>query len=350
MTRTHPLEVPARRRLPTWGRVALALAILGGTVWFLIVPQRKDAQDSLTAMARLSALPVIAAFGLELLSLFSYSGLSATVLGRGRLPYRTLLGIDMADLAVNHTAPGGGTTAGAVRIRLLMSEGVTAREALVAATLQISISNLVLVALFVLGLVLALAQSQDLPGNGLLALLLALIAVGGVAVSVWALTARTRRVNAAARSIGRRIPLIGEARLSRLVLALTAGLRRLGRDPRRLGQAAAFAGGGWILDAASLWVMLASFGSPIQAGPLLTVYGVGCILAVLPLTPGGLGIVEGVMVPALIGFGVPHTHALLGVIGWRLFEYWFPIPAGSVAYAGLVLARHLRHRRRIDPR
>jgi uncharacterized protein (TIRG00374 family) len=111
---------------------------------------------------------------------------------------------------------------------------------------------------------------------------------------------------------------------------------------RRIIWACAFAIGNWLFDAGSFWMMLAAFGKPIGLGPLLTVYGVGSVLALLPLTPGGLGIVEGVMVPALIGFGVPHSPALLGVIGWRLFEYWMPIPAGAIAYANLHFTRARR--------
>ncbi|MFQ4149423.1 hypothetical protein AAGW05_12115 [Arthrobacter sp. LAPM80] len=59
------------------------------------------------------------------------------------------------------------------------------------------------------------------------------------------------------------------------------------------------------MDAAALWVLLATFGHYLDIGPLLTVYGGGSILAMLPLTPGGLGIVGGVIVSALIGFDTP---------------------------------------------
>jgi uncharacterized protein (TIRG00374 family) len=89
-------------------------------------------------------------------------------------------------------------------------------------------------------------------------------------------------------------------------------------------------------------MMLAAFGQPIEVGPLLATYGVGSLIAMLPLTPGGVGLVEGVMVPALLGFGVPHSAALLGVIGWRVFEYWLPIPVGGAAYASLRLSRSRR--------
>lgn len=318
------------------------VAAVAAAIWFLVLPQFSDLEASFTAVEDLSVPLVAASFLLQVLSL-CYSALTGIVLGWGRLRYGTLLRIDLSDLAVNHTAPGGGTVAGAARFRLFVTERIPSREALAAATVQVSISNLALAVVFLLGVVLSIAQIHGDPGNYVLAGVVVLILIGGIVAAVWALLRRTPRVDAVARALGRRIPLLGEERASRFVDGLAGSVRVLGRDRRRLGWAWVFAAGNWLFDAASFWVMLAAFGQPIGLGPLLTVYGLGSVLAFLPLTPGGLGIVEGVMVPALIGFGVPHSPALLGVIGWRLFEYWLPIPAGAIAYASLRLSRHRRH-------
>lgn len=310
-------------------RVLVTVTVLAAAVWFLMIPQFSDAEASFAAIEQVSTTLVVASFLLQALSLGSYSVLTGVVLGWQRLKYRTLLRIDLSDLAVNHTVPGGGTVAGAVRFRLLVSEGIASREALAAATVQISISNLALVGLFLVGVVLSVAQIHGDPGNYLLAGGVVAVLAAGIIVAAWMLMRHSARVDAAARAISRRIRFLGEERLSRLVDGLVASLRQLGRDRRRMWLGWLFAAANWLLDADSLWVMLAAFGQPIGPGPLLTVYAVGSILAFLPLTPGGLGIVEGVMVPALVGFGVPHSAALLGVIGWRLFEYWLPIPAGG---------------------
>ena len=69
----------------------------------------------------------------------------------------------------------------------------------------------------------------------------------------------------------------------------------------------------------------------------MVTYALVCLLALLPLTPGGLGIVEGVGVPVLVSFGTPHGVALVGVLAWRLFEFWLPIPLALVAYGWLRL-------------
>ena len=49
--------------------------------------------------------------------------------------------------------------------------------------------------------------------------------------------------------------------------------------------------------------------SPIN---LLVAYGLANILAVIPITPGGLGIIEGILIPALHGFGVPLVRGRPG--------------------------------------
>lgn len=342
-TEPPPLRRPPRHRIPPWLRIVLTVIAVGAAVWFLVIPQLSDAEASFAAIENLAPPLVVASFLLQVLSLLSNSALTGVVLGRQRLPYRTLLRIDLSDLAVNHTAPGGGTVAGAARFRLFVLEHVPPREAVAAATVQISISNLALAVVFLLGVVLSLAQIHGDPGNYVLAGAVVLALIGGIAAAVWLLLRQTPRVDRFARAVGRRVPFLGEERASRFIDGLVGSVRVLGQDHRRLGWAWVFAGGNWVFDAGSLWVMLAALGQPIALGPLLLVYSVGSILAFLPLTPGGIGIVEGVMVPALTGFGMPHSTALLGVIGWRLFEYWLPIPAGGIAYASLRLARRRRH-------
>jgi uncharacterized protein (TIRG00374 family) len=102
----------------------------------------------------------------------------------------------------------------------------------------------------------------------------------------------------------------------------------------------------WVLDAAVLWVMLAATGPHLPVGPLLVVHGLGNLLAVVPLTPGGLGIVEGAMIPALLGFDVPRAAALIGVLGWRVWQFWLPIPVAGACYLSLRIERLARGGRR----
>jgi uncharacterized protein (TIRG00374 family) len=68
---------------------------------------------------------------------------------------------------------------------------------------------------------------------------------------------------------------------------------------------------------------------------LLVAYGLANVLAVIPLTPGGLGVIEGVLIPTLVGFHVPKGVAVFAVLAYRLVNFWLPIPIGGAAYLSL---------------
>ena len=91
----------------------------------------------------------------------------------------------------------------------------------------------------------------------------------------------------------------------------------------------------WLLDAASLWVFLRAFGGQLDIDGLLIAFGLANVFAAIPITPGGLGIVEGIYIPTLIGFGIPRRVATLGVASYRLAQYWLPILLGGILYASL---------------
>jgi uncharacterized protein (TIRG00374 family) len=52
----------------------------------------------------------------------------------------------------------------------------------------------------------------------------------------------------------------------------------------------------------------------------------------VPLTPGGLGIVEAGMTGTLALAGVPAGAAAIATLAYRLASYWLPLPAGAVAW------------------
>jgi hypothetical protein len=56
------------------------------------------------------------------------------------------------------------------------------------------------------------------------------------------------------------------------------------------------------------------------------------LLALIPLTPGGLGFVEAGLVGTLTVAGVPANDALTATLLYRLVAYWLPLPVGGIAY------------------
>jgi uncharacterized protein (TIRG00374 family) len=65
---------------------------------------------------------------------------------------------------------------------------------------------------------------------------------------------------------------------------------------------------------------------------VLLAYAVAGLLALVPITPGGLGIVEAGLSALLILAGVPGGDAVVATLGYRVISYWLPIAVGPVAY------------------
>ena len=55
----------------------------------------------------------------------------------------------------------------------------------------------------------------------------------------------------------------------------------------------------------------------------------------MPITPGGLGLIEGIYIPTLVGFGLSRAQATVGVLTYRVAQFWLPIFVGGVLYATL---------------
>jgi hypothetical protein len=112
-----------------------------------------------------------------------------------------------------------------------------------------------------------------------------------------------------------------------------------------LYRALMWAAANWLLDAASLWVFVGAFSHFISPVDLMVAYGLANVLAAIPITPGGLGIVEFVLVSMITSFGPTADQALSAVLAYRAVNFWLPIPVGGLAYASLEFERGTLYRR-----
>ena len=121
--------------------------------------------------------------------------------------------------------------------------------------------------------------------------------------------------------------------------------RDLARHARRVFSPKAFAGAvglgpaNWLADALVLYLFFLSVGHHQHCGAVLVAYSIANLLAVVPITPAGLGIVEATLVALSVPFGAPRQIAVIAVIGYRLVNFWLPLPFGAAAYAHLRLRR-----------
>ncbi len=88
----------------------------------------------------------------------------------------------------------------------------------------------------------------------------------------------------------------------------------------------------WSLDFACLLCLFAAVHAPIPHGGVLLAHGVAQIVAVVPLVPGGLGLVEGSLAVILVAYGATRVPALATVLVYRLVNYWLAAATGWLAF------------------
>ncbi|WP_280956808.1 lysylphosphatidylglycerol synthase transmembrane domain-containing protein [Acidimicrobium ferrooxidans] len=307
---------------------------------YLVVPEFAGFRKTLSLLDRANYWLVPLAALAEALSLFAYAKLTETVLPRPTPSIGQLAKVDLAGLAVSHVLPGGSASGVGLTARLLSNLGVRGADTGVALATQSVGSALILNAL----LWLALLVSLPFYGFNEVYLVVAVLGVALMAISIAVvilLTRGNRRTQHAVGTVIDHVPPLAHRRRSiEHAIAQTAErLRALGRDPQLLRRASAWALANWLFDATTLWIMLAAFGQLMNPVALIVAYGIANVAAVLPLTPSGLGVVETLAITLLTGFGAPRGVAILGVLTWRIFNFWLPIPVGVAAYVSLRVQR-----------
>jgi uncharacterized protein (TIRG00374 family) len=324
-----------RRTIARWTWRAFLLAVLVVVVRFVLVPQFDEARTALFSLGHISTPLLVLGVGLELASIACYSLLTRATLNRSKRPrYFTILRIDVATQGVNTAVPGGGPTSTAVKYRMLTLAGTPAANAVTGTTVEIATSVLTLGGIFGIAIAISAASVHGNPEY-----VVAGVVVGGVAVlsllAVVSLTRRRERTLEFVRRASRWIPYLSPELSVSFVGMVADQLDEYRSRRERLVVAVGLAGANWLLDVAALWVFLLAFGFSEDIRHLLVAYSLACLVGLVPITPGGLGIIEGVLVPTIVAFGTPHGIALLGVLTWRLAQYWLPMPLAVLAYASL---------------
>jgi putative heme transporter len=240
----------------------------------------------------------------------------------------------LAGTAFSKVVPGGSAAAAALQARMLSQAGVAAAAigtGLTAAGLLLlaALAGLPLLALP------AVLLGRHIP-DGLLQTAAIGLAVFVVLFVIGALLFANDRV---LRAIGRALQAAdrklrprhahGDDLPDQLIDARDLLRRSLGRAWLR---AVATAAGRWIFDFLSLYAALLALGARPPLSIALLAYCAAQLLGQLPLTPGGLGVVEAGLTGALALAAVPAATAALATLAYRLVSYWLPLPVGLLAW------------------
>jgi uncharacterized membrane protein YbhN (UPF0104 family) len=346
-----------------WLRLAFSLGLVGAAAWFLVA-RSSEIETALRSTSRLDARWVLAAIGFEVVSMIAFGRLQQRllVLAGSKVPLRTMVSLVLASNALSSTLPGGVAWSTAWEYGQLERWGVKGAVRLWVFLVSGTISGF---ALFVVA-----AGGTELAGSkGPVAdLRLLALALAGVPVVVWIAgrlwrgplsSRRAPSLGVSARRDPGPRPVPAETVPAETVPGdtvpeeATAGRTSVRRarelwdrvgsvriSPQEWLRLLGLGVANWVLDGAVLVVSMLAIGVNVPWPDILVIYALTQVTASLPITPGGLGLVEGSLAALLVAYGVGAEPAVATVIVYRLISFWGFIPVGWAAWIGIDFSQH----------
>jgi uncharacterized membrane protein YbhN (UPF0104 family) len=290
----------------------LVVAMVAGV--YLRLPRLGGWAREAAALGHARLAFAVAAIVAQAVSLGCYAGCTGGVLVSldARLPFRLAFQVTLASFLVSHVTPAGLVTGSALNIAALEIEGIAPATAADAIGVTSLVSSIALIALSGAGL--AATAGRHLPAGYLAAAGLAR-ALGAVVLAVTflmgahpELAERTDGGGGPAGAARAQEHRPGRGRRSRGRLASLTGSALTGRA---FWQSFGLAAADLSFDLLSLDLMFLAFRCQPGFGPLAVAYAAANIASALPLTSGGLGVIEVTLVAITAGFGAgppPSCH------------------------------------------
>jgi hypothetical protein len=277
--------------------------------------------------------PVLAvAAAAELASIVAFAALQRRLLlaGKVNLGLRTMTMITFAGNSIQNSLPAGPVWSGVFAFRQFHRRGA---DEVLAGWVLVGTAALAQIALVVLAVVGLAGASGTGSGLNLVGVILGLLLLAAVIIGIWS------RRNWIARH------MVGPLRLAQRLFKRPVGeptevieelIRRMNAiSPSRTdwGMAILYALANWSLDVGCLIAAFIAVGANVPWRALLLTYAASQLAANLPITPGGLGVVEGSLIIGLVAYGGGQEQTVAAVLLYRLLSFWALLPIGWVAWA-----------------
>ncbi|MGW4944217.1 lysylphosphatidylglycerol synthase transmembrane domain-containing protein [Actinoplanes sp. NPDC004185] len=335
--RERPAAAPARAGVPRWARLAaigVAVVVLAAIGLRGRLP---DPREFLAALAGADYGWIALAAVLQVVSLAAFAFQQQHLLANlgVRLRVRRIMAITLARSALSISLPAGAAVSTAYAIREYQKAGVSRRVGAASAVVSglASIGGLTL--LYVAGGAGVVARD---PGTYLswrplvVVAALAALTTAGVALG-------RRHAARPERAPGGTGPL-RSSRAGRRVARLLSSARGAwragaGLRVRDWTVALVYAAVNWLTDLLCLAAAARALGLPVGVTTLAGIYLGVQIVRQVPLTPGGVGVVETALVAGLTATGATAVSAAAAVLVYRLLSCWLIIPVGGAAALAL---------------
>ncbi|MFZ0667883.1 MAG: lysylphosphatidylglycerol synthase transmembrane domain-containing protein [Acidimicrobiales bacterium] len=331
-----------------WARRALLVGLSGVAVWFL-AQRGAELRGAGHLLSRADWRLVAIAVLFEAASMVVFARMQRWLLRAGdvRLPLRTMVEITLAGNAIATTLPGGVAWAAAWAFGQLRRRGVDRFLRVWVFLVAGAVSSFALFVVVAVGIEVAGGRGP-VAGLRWAALGLAAIPVAALLVSP---AKRLPPVQHAAKQLGafvrRHVP--GGRKLLTSEQKLVEHLEAVHLSPLQWAEVLGLGLLNWLYDCAVLVCAMEALHLGVPWRAIFVIYGVTQIAASLPITPGGVLVVEGSLAAMLTAYGVHTEAALATVVVYRVVSFWGLVPIGWGVWIALDLMQRRGLVRRVHP-
>lgn len=328
-----PGDATSSRR-KVWVRT-LKMVATAVIIYFFVLPLIPGFRQALDDLLDVDRSMLLLGVGLEFVALLCYSLLTRAALGPegDKVTVLRLFRIQLSTKALGSIMPAGSAASSALGYRLLTLSGVHGPDA------GFALATAGIGSAVVLNLILWFGLIISIPIRGVNALygfaaIVGIILMLIASALIFGLVEGQGRAERAVRWLARHVRLDAD-RASEVIRHLGNRLEGLIADRQLLVRVIVWASANWLFDMAAVYVFLRAFGGNLAIDGLIVAFGLANVMAVVPVTPGGLGLVEGVYIPTIVGFGLDRSTATVGILTYRIAQFWLPIVIGAGCYLSL---------------
>lgn len=316
-----------RHSLP-WLRKLMAVAALA-LAGLAAYSRRHELGDAAHLFTRINPLWLGLAIGCQTGSMVIFARLQRWLLRAGgvRFGLWPMVEITLAANALGTSLPGGVAWSGTWAYSQLRRRGADAVLAVWVLLVAGALGSFALFVLLAIGSWIAGPVGPAGPARPVTAALAAIPVVAGL---LWYAAHRSPAIRSGLARAWRAIEGVvpGAAWLGRITAGLMRRLATVRPGPRGWAEVFAMALANWLLDAVCLASCLLALQVHVPWTDILFIYALTQTAASLPITPGGLGVVEGSLALLLVAYHVQSTAALAGVLLYRIVSFWFLVTIG----------------------
>jgi uncharacterized protein (TIRG00374 family) len=270
-----------------------------------------------------------AAAAAEAGSLWVYARLQHRVLRLtgARLAMPGLLLLSLANDAIANTVPGEPAVSSAYRYRYYRKYGASSEGA------GWTIFTVLIAQAIAMSLILLLGVLIALTGRATGANTRTAVAAMVIIVAAIAVLARRDLVLRLAATLVRVV--VDRAGIGARIAATLERMRQIPLGSWQAAWVVVLAAGVWLADFGCLLCAFRAVHAAIPWSGVLLAYCVAEIAGMLPVVPGGIGIVEGSLAAILAAYGADRGSALAAALSFRLASFWLAIVVGWISVAAI---------------